>query len=154
MLEVNFHPVVQTRSGAEGPLDQRGNCHAACLASIFGVTIDTIPEWGADKSYHDPRDRWLFQGRVVTDWQRDNLPSGPVPRWTEFPLPKPASRFPIFPLAILAGRFPTEDELHAVVYSFPAQRVIWDPNPDGGDPALRTVEGLQMFRRPGLIGPR
>jgi hypothetical protein len=50
-------PVMQTELG------RRGNCFAACLASLFEVPLDEVPGFVEDAS-------WWYQ---ATDWVRDRL---------------------------------------------------------------------------------
>jgi hypothetical protein len=51
-----MHRVFQTKYGGSGaPKEQRGNCIAACLASIFELPLDAVPDFAESL----PKGEWL-----------------------------------------------------------------------------------------------
>lgn len=101
--------VFQTKFGKEG------NCFAACLASLFGVSIDEIPDffskgdefwWDNVRAFLKERGYGVFTIGYSEDWMKEQCGC-----------------------FIVAGKSPRE-LTHAVIYN--EGKMIHDPHPDGG----------------------
>lgn len=60
-----MHKILQTRTGAP-----HGNCHMACLASVFEVPLDAVPDhrWPDDVPWQEAQDATLTsRGQAVRD---------------------------------------------------------------------------------------
>lgn len=51
-------PVMQNRFAAP-----HGNCHAACLASIFECSLEDVPEFGNGPDWQEKFSEWCFERR-------------------------------------------------------------------------------------------
>jgi hypothetical protein len=49
-------PVYQTKFAKPD-----GNCHAACLASIFEIPLESIPSWGCSSFWYDHFKKWMIE---------------------------------------------------------------------------------------------
>jgi len=60
-------------AGAEAPADERGDCFAACLASITGVSVDAVPNFCAfDGAWMDRANAWLVErGLMLVTFEGD-----------------------------------------------------------------------------------
>ncbi len=57
-------PVFQTKfGGAEAPESEQGNCMAACLASLFEISLDDVPDFGGQIT----NGQWYI---TLSDWLR------------------------------------------------------------------------------------
>ena len=64
-------PIFQTKfGGAEAPEEEQGNCMAACLASIFEVGLEEVPDFAgniANGKWFEIAQEWLAQ-RNLSLW--------------------------------------------------------------------------------------
>jgi len=110
-------PVYQTKFGPpDAPLEERGNCFAACLCSLLHVPLDTVTGadilrvdlwWPAICAFAAQHNYDLL--RLQPGWERA---LGPQTHY------------------IASGKSPRGNYLHSVVKR--AGHVVHDPYPDGG----------------------
>ena len=100
--------VEQTEFGA-----RRGNCFAACIASILEVSLLDVPDLASMQ-----RDGEWFH--ALTAWLIDKFQMYPV--WLE-----PGNEWWPQGLAIMSADSPRVKERHAVVTE--NGKVVWDPHP-------------------------
>lgn len=156
-------PVDQDRFGGPNVAwDQQGNCHAACLASIFEVPLSEIPEPAEGTfgpAWYEPHEAWLAERGWETQWlsftpaiTANVIPGDSV----EFTPPEPLTTSTEY--AILGGLSP-RGLLHATVCRLTPKpggiiRATMAHDPHPRREGLTTVEDLQLFRRRpgGIVG--
>lgn len=118
-----MNPVTQTKFGAE-----EGNCFAACIASLMGISIDYVPDFSSvkDKQNHDVH--WL---QAVDAWLWDKGLR------MQIALPE---YYPLDCYYLAWGKSPRGLE-HSVIYYNGEMR--HDPHPDGT--GLVTVVDIAYF---------
>lgn len=116
-------PVHQTKFGYPD-----GNCHAAALASILEIDLDTIPDFGIDEGWYDRFSRYMTSHHALQplDLAVVDLPEWAVPRGYH----------------LINGQSPRIDGSHTVV-GFNG-KPIHDPYPDG-ECELLSVESYTVF---------
>lgn len=112
-------PVQQTKFGYPG-----GNCLAACLASIFEVDIDSVPDFGDGSGWYDKFEQYMMEAH---DLQPIDI---------EYP----SCHTPIG-YHIINGESPRGDYLHAVVGK--DGEPVFDPHPD--DTEVVKITSLTLF---------
>jgi hypothetical protein len=119
-----MNPVFQTKFGK--PL---GNCHAACLASIFEIELDSIPNFGH-------RSDWYLK---FIDWCRRELQLTPI----DIDIDDYENALFYKPLGyhLINGLSVSGDYWHSVVGL--NGEIAHDPNPDG--PALKEAKTYTVF---------
>ena len=132
-------PVMQTKFSDES-LGTRGNCMAACVASLLGIPIDGIPSWedmGDDGSWGDSFMSFLesngyeYEGMIAPrsgDWKSDvlSLSDG------------------VDGYFIVGGKSPRlHTRGHAVIYKNGV--MIHDPHPSGA--GLLEIEEIYIIER-------
>lgn len=115
-------PVKQTRLYTEDLTKPPGNCFQACLASIFELSIDKVPD---EIEVWNPREReenWVRYYKLVQDWlTKRNLTfieiriSPAIKSWNDT-------------YEIITGRSPRNKGLHSCVGM--GGKIIFDPHPD------------------------
>jgi len=135
-----------TFGGPHTSKEERGNCYAACIASILGLPLETVPNFCAGgEAWFSETNKWLHEncGVVISTWRED--PFGAYPKeYGEA-------------VYIASGKSPRGDWNHSVVWS--RGSVLHDPHPSRagivGDPLewdvflvtdvdrLRSKEGAQ-----------
>lgn len=134
--------VEQTKfGGPEHPVHERGNCFAACLASLLEVDLGELPDAAADESGWGQLLDWLGERGWYLAWL-DNHDWGDG-FWPGYVIAGCASRS----YAHLMGE--GEGGGHVVVVR--DGRVVWNPNPhdDRGYEAIReTLDGVVYFLYP------
>jgi hypothetical protein len=120
--ERKMRRIHQTTFGCPG-----GNCLAACLASIFKIELDEVPDFGIDDGWYS-RFRDFMIGRfgvepveVSTTGLGEWIPAG---------------------LHLINGKSPRGDFQHALVGR--AGKPVHDPHPDGNC-ELETLESYTVF---------
>jgi hypothetical protein len=106
-------PVVQTET-APG----RGNCLAACFASLLDLPAEEVPNFILERDFWEAIQKWLAaRGLFAVRFVAEPAYLYPVPRTH----------------CILTGRSPRRDVGHAVVGLAEDRgwRVVHDPHPDG-----------------------
>lgn len=111
--------IFQTRFGYP-----HGNCHAACLASIFELDIESIPAWGVDLDWYEKFTEWCIQmfGMQPIDIEAES--SVFVPRG----------------YYIINGESKNGDFWHSVVGK--DGEIVHDPHPDE---ALKNYKSYTFF---------
>lgn len=115
-------PVYQTRFGKTD-----GNCLAACLASIFEVHIDSIPDFGTTDSWYDKFKNYMVE---TFDLQPADSRVAGLNGW------KPRGYH------LISGRSPRYDCDHSIVGL--SGKPIHDPFPDG-DCELESYDNYTIF---------
>lgn len=105
-------PVMQTRFGRDG------NCFAACVASIFDLDLDQVPDFAVKEGI------WWEQ---LCEWSRSQ---GFVPLMVKAPFG--------FGFSCIASGISKRGLLHAVVWE--KGKMIHDPHPDN-----TGIEGVNEF---------
>jgi len=113
--------------------DKKGNCFSACLASLFSLKIDEVPNFCGDdlKNWPENMQHWLGQrgfSNVTVVFGED-----PKGEWMVH-----------LGYSIVTGKSPRFDCLHCVVFYGP--KMVHDPHPD------RT--GLLSFDTVDLLVPK
>jgi len=116
--------VQQTRFGYPD-----GNCHAACLASIFEIGIDEVPYFGIDDEWYDR----------FTDFMITRFGLQPIDLDVET---FDRSEWALVGYHLINGKSPRGDFHHSIVGL--GGEPIHDPYP-GGDCELSTRETYTVF---------
>jgi len=106
-----------------------GNCHAACLASIFELNIDDIPDFGKRSNWYDNFIKWCVEALDLYPIDIDINKSDIEPRG----------------YYIVNGKSLNGDFRHSVVAK--DGEIIHDPHPEG---ALKNTQTYTMFLK--IIG--
>lgn len=114
--------VYQTKFGGE-----EGNCLAACLASIFELPIEAIPDFGEDALWFARFEAWMVENFGL---QPVDLAISPLSDW------RPKGYH------LICGKSPRGDFEHAIVGR--NGEAVHDPHPEGGC-ELETVETYTVF---------
>lgn len=120
-----MRPIFQTKFGCPD-----GNCHAAAVASILEIDLDSIPDFGID-------DEWFIR---FSRWARSTHAIEPLKIFAE------DDKFPSG-FHLMSGQSPRGDFKHCVV-AF-AGKMIHDPHPSGDD--LLEVKTFTVFT---LLDPK
>lgn len=119
-LTGNRFAVYQTKLG-----DPDGNCLAACIATIFSVPIDSVPDFGQDSTWYENFERYCVETLGVKPFDVDINKTSLIPPGYH----------------IINGPSKNGDWWHAVVgYN---GKVIHDPHPQG--PALKQAHTWTLF---------
>lgn len=136
-----MNKVLQTRQGAP-----HGNCHMACLASIFEVSIEDVPDhpWPEDVAWQEAQDgpQQTERGRRVRDERYEIFQAWLAERnLTSVGFPVTPGGW--IPKGYALGSVTNPRGIPHYVVCFDG-RIVWDPNPlqDSYD---RTVEILEYF---------
>lgn len=112
--------VEQTRFGGLGsPIEERGNCYMACLASIFELPLGEggVPDVASDDSGWDDIDRFMNEHGIflVT---------------LTIPMEENLRTWPVYCLAHVDSYFypPEEWEPNHICVAFNGE-IVWNPNP-------------------------
>jgi hypothetical protein len=138
-------PVDQTTfgDGSDGG-SERGNCLAACVASLLEIPLEDVPNFCALGSGDG---RWF---KNLNDWLRPfglayaefNYPDEGVPEWFfTVPFIQPGA------LWIAGGPSPRGDRdmEHCVIMRGPGRELLHDPNPRFGRCGLRRVDAFGII---------
>lgn len=90
-----------------------GNCFAACIASIFELTLDEVPDYMGD-DWHEWWNRWLAERNLT------------LIHW-KIPDPDDPDSYRPPGYSLLGADSPRGDWLHSVVCL--DGEVVWDPHP-------------------------
>ena len=101
-----------------------GNCHAACIASLFEVDIDDIPSWGNRSDWYDK----------FTKWCVSNLGVQPIDIDADTCFIEPIGHY------IINGESKNGDFWHSVIGY--GGKVVHDPHPDS---ALKNQKTFTFF---------
>lgn len=119
-------PVFQTTfGGPRGPMEERGNCFSACIASLLELTIEEVPTFVLEEDWHAAAQTWLG----ARGYWMLTLPWHGHGDWYN------AVLYPFAGYHLLGGQSPRGEFGHSVVAH--AGRIVHDPHPEGGEPALR-----------------
>lgn len=150
IIEVTLSPVFQTRfGGTDVPWEEQGNCHAAVLASIFGVPLSTVPEPAHPETgqhWSDAHIEWLRE-RGFGTWWHDLTIVEPVRLGDEFAIDLTQLDYTPSRYLSMGGDSPRGNFGHVVVYDTETGRIVHDPHPSGD--GLLNVEDIQTFFRLG-----
>lgn len=137
-------PVFQDRfGGPDAPWEEQGNCHAACLASIFDVSLDEVPE-PTEENWYEPHFEWLGEQGYQT-WWHDVGYEHPIQPGDEFNLDLSALGYEPHRYLMLGGKSPRGDFGHVIVFDTETNTVVHDPHPSGD--GILDVEDIQTFAR-------
>ena len=115
-------PVNQTKFGKF-----EGNCLAACLASIFGIGIEDVPDFGLDTLWYTRFEKWMIE---IFSLQPVDLDIANLADW------KPKGYH------LISGKSPRGDYDHCIVGK--NGRPVHDPYP-GGDCKLESQGTYTIF---------
>lgn len=119
-------PVYQTKFGPK-----EGNCFAACVASIFHMTIEAVPNFPMDSTWWDAFETWC-------------LTQGYTPLRVEM---ADHTGIDYKGIAIASGASPRGEGLHMVVWM--GDHMAHDPHPDGTGLACPPFDFIFFTRDPG-----
>ena len=107
----------------------KGNCYAACLATILELPLESVPNFCAMKGdWMDQANQWLSRCDLAL-WEQSLAADGSIPGWNALTPGMPV---------IVSGKSPRGDFFHAVVGVYArlpdgrhSLEYIHDPHPDG-----------------------
>lgn len=117
----------QTKFGPE-----EGNCFETCIASVLGLDIDSVPDFGKDE------DRWFlnFKEWIDSFYEMSVILVNVDREWLK------RHRG----IGIAGGPSPRYDCWHSVIYR--NGKMVMDPHPDGT--GLKEVKDMILFTLTGL----
>lgn len=133
-------PIMQTIFNADFAVGETGDCFSACVASIFELPLEGVPNFshaGAKADAESPTgwsSDWWY---LLRDWLRQR---GFV--YIEFPVPgSDADLLAALGWHIMVGKSPRGEWNHAVVGRHGV--IEHDPHPDGT--GLRSIDSFGIF---------
>lgn len=120
----------QTTFGGPGsPIEERGNCYSACVASILGLPLENVPNFCAiDDDWFVKANEWLHEncGVVVLSFSGED------------PLVNHQQEYGESVVYIATGRSPRGDWHHSVLWKNGC--VLHDPHPSRAGIVGRPIE--------------
>jgi hypothetical protein len=122
-------PVYQTKFGSpQARPEEQGNCYAACVASIFELTLEDVPDESPARivAFYKAWDAWFAERGLAPYYIKAKLHTERVPGWS-----------------IGTVRSNMGAWNHAVVCL--DGRVVHDPNPNFGPDTYKAPMGYEAF---------